>query len=322
MATELQEEKRPMTATSMPTDCRLLCAATCAYDIADSGVFAPHVSPHYPAVGWTRVPTAFFAGPDNINACLIGTNRDEGVILVFRGTLPPTNLDLEPQLRDWIQDFMAKPVAKPGILAPGMTVHEGFWDALDSLWPQIIPALQGLLTPIPKPKLYVAGHSKGGAMAALAAARLFFQENITPTAVYLYAAARAGNSTFVSGFPSTVPVVRYEHHLDIVPFLPPSLPLIGLAVRAPLLHEVFEEANEWDYTSLGTLRYIEGDGTVRGDDPLLSGIRVEEILTRVVAGRWVDIARAHAPWCRDTLSDGGYMLGVCSTSLCTNQDLG
>jgi hypothetical protein len=120
-----------LTSTSLTTDCRLLCAATCAYDILDSGSFTAHVSPHYPAVGWTSVPTAFFAGLKNINACLIGTNQEGSVILAFRGTLPPTNLDVVPQLRDWMQNFMAEPVARPGILPPGMTVHEGFWDAVD-----------------------------------------------------------------------------------------------------------------------------------------------------------------------------------------------
>jgi hypothetical protein len=309
-----------LTSTSLTTDCRLLCAATCAYDILDSGSFTAHVSPHYPAVGWTSVPTAFFAGLKNINACLIGTNQEGSVILAFRGTLPPTNLDVVPQLRDWMQNFMAEPVAKPGILPPGMTVHEGFWDAVDSLWPQIVPALKELLAQDPQAKLYVTGHSKGGAMAALAAARLFFQENIHPTAVYLYAPARAGNSTFVSGFPPTVPVVRYEHHLDIVPFVPPGLQFIELAARVAPLSDLFADAKEWDYTPLGTLHYIKADGTVVGDDPILSGIRVEEILARVVTGHPVDIGRAHAPWCQGLLSDGGYMLGVCPTSLCATED--
>ncbi len=306
-----------MTSTRITTECRLLCAATCAFDIAASGAFTA-VGPHYPVVGWATAPTAYVAGPDNINACLIGTNEQDGAILAFRGTLPPTNLDVLPQLRDWMQNFLAEPVAKPGILPPGMMVHQGFWDALDSLWPQIVPVLHGLLAPNPQPKLYITGHSKGGAMAAIAAARLFFQENISATGVYLYAAARAGNSTFASGFPPTLPIVRYEHHLDLVPFVPPNLHFIDLAARVPLLGDLFRDAKGWDYTSLGTLRYIKQDGTIVGDDPLLAGIRAEEILAQVLRGHLVDIARAHGPWCRSALSDGGYMLGVCPTSLCAS----
>jgi hypothetical protein len=115
-------------------------------------------------------------------------------------------------------------------------------------------------------------------------------------------------------------VVRYEHHLDIVPFVPPSLHFIDLATRAVPLGDVFKDAKEWDYTPLGTLRYIKEDGTVVEDDPLLSGIRVEEILRRVVRGHLVDIGRAHGPWCQGPLSDGGYMLGVCPTNLCATRD--
>jgi hypothetical protein len=199
-----------------------------------------------------------------------------------------------------------------------MMVHRGFWDAVDSLWPRIVPVLQALLAANPQPKLYITGHSKGGAMAAVAAARLFFQERIRVEAVYLYAAARAGSSTFVSGFPPGVPVVRYEHCLDIVPLVPPNLHFIGLATRIPVLGDLFRNATGWDYTSLGTLRYIKEDGTIAGDGPLLPAIRAEEIFARLVKGHLADIAKAHGPWCPGTLSDGGYMLGVCPASLCAS----
>jgi hypothetical protein len=301
------------------TDCRLLCAATCAYDITDSGAFAA-VSPHYPAVRWKSVPSPCFAGPDNINACLIGTNQEDGIVLAFRGTLPPTNLNIPPQVRDWMQDFLAEPVLEPGNFPNGMMVHKGFWNAVDSLWPQLPQALQDLLASDPLPKLYITGHSKGGAMAAITAARLFFEENIVASGVYLYAAPRAGNSTFVSGFPSTVPVVRYEHYLDVVPLVPPNPQLIELFAEVPVLGDLFGKAKGWDYTSLGTLRYIKQDGTVVGDNPRLHLVRGGEILAQAVSGHWVDIARAHGPWCRGILSDGGYMRGVCPTGLCDKFD--
>jgi len=201
-----------------------------------------------------------------------------------------------------------------------MMVHKGFWNAVDSLWPQMHQALQDLLASDPQPKLYIAGHSKGGAMAAIAAARLFFEENIVASGVYLYAAPRAGNSTFASGFPSAVPVVRYEHYLDIVPLVPPNPQLIELLAEVPVIGYLFGKAKGWDYTSLGTLRYIKQDGTVVGDDPHLYLVRGGEILRQAVLGHWLEIARAHAPWCQGTLSDGGYMRGVCPTGLCDKPD--
>ncbi|HWU36330.1 MAG TPA: lipase family protein, partial [Candidatus Acidoferrum sp.] len=294
-----------MSDTNTNIDCRLLCASTCAYDIASAGTFTPN-PPHYPAVGWTAPPAVYFAGPDNIDACLIGANESDGLILAFRGTLPPITLDVPPQLLDWAQDiFLARPVAQPGILPADMMVHEGFANAVDSLWPQIVPALRDLQVANPESKLYITGHSKGGAMAPIAAARLFFQEGIGAAGVYTYAPARAGNSAFVAGFPDAVPVLRYEYHNDIVPLLPPDPSFIEIAHRLPLLGELLEVAADWDYASLGTLRYFREDGSITGDSPFLPAIRAAEIVAKMVAGDFGDIAKDHAPWCRGPLSNGG-----------------
>jgi len=288
-------------------------------------------------VGWTHPPAVYIGdvapeAPINvigdvapeapINACLLGlisrtgTKQADGIVLAFRGTLPPTNLHLLTQLRDWLQNFEAKPIAPPGGFPPGVMVHEGFWNALDSLWPQIVPALQALQAANPQAKLYITGHSKGGALAPLAAARLSFQKATKADAVYIYAPARAGNSDFVSTFPAQIPVVRYEHHLDIVPFLPPNLDHWGVFAQIPPLDEIFKNAAQWSYTPLGTLRYIQQDGTVVGDSAGLSAKREEEILRALATGGAADIAIAHAPWCKRALSDGGYMLGVCPTGVC------
>ena len=303
-------------------DCRLLCATTCAYDILADGTFTPR-APHYPAVGWTDPPAVYVAPRAPINACLLGMTctypaggSADAIILAFRGTLPPTNLNIPPQVRDWLQDFHAKPVATPTVFPAGVMVHEGFWNALGSLWPQIVPVLKALRAANPQAGLYVTGHSKGGAMAALAAARLFFQEAVSATGVYIYGPARAGNSVFVSTFPSQIPVVRYEHYLDVVPFLPPNLRRRSVLAGFTLLHEIFANVARWDYTPLGTLRYIRQDGTVVGDSAGLSVQREKEIVAEALAGGTADIARAHGPWCKRALSDGGYMLGVCPTGVC------
>ena len=298
-------------------DCRLLCAATCAYDILADGVFNPQ-PPHYPAVNWATQPAVSIGGNPSINACLLGSNAD-GVILAFRGTLPPTNLNIPPQLRDWLNDFDAQPIVLPPSAGfpQGVMVHEGFWNALETLWPQITPALRALIEKNPEAKLYVTGHSKGAAMAALAAARLSFQEKISAAGVYLYAPPRAGNSAFVSSFPAQIRVVRYEHYLDVVPFVPPNLDHLKIIAQVPGLDEIFKDVSRWDYTPLGTLRYIRQDGTVVGDSAGLSLIREEEIISHALEGGALDIARAHAPWCQGTLSDGGYMLGICPQGVCS-----
>ena len=108
--------------------------------------------------------------------------------------------------------------------------------------------------------------------------------------------------------------------LDIVPLLPPNLQFLELITEIPALGDLFGKATGWDYTSLGALRYIQQDGTVVGDNPNLHVIRCGEILRQAALGRRLEIARAHAPWCQGTLSDGGYMRGVCPPALCDNPD--
>jgi len=115
-------------------------------------------------------------------------------------------------------------------------------------------------------------------------------------------------------------VIRYEHYLDIVPLLPPNLQFIDLIADVPVLGDLLVKAKGWDYASLGTLRYIKQDGTIVGDNPRLNLVRSGEVLGQAMLGHWFEIARAHAPWCQGTLSDGGYMRGVCPTGLCDKTD--
>lgn len=120
-------------------DFRLLSAATCAYDILADGSFTP-CGPHYPAVGWVTKPAAYFAPDACINACLIGTTHADGIIRAFRGTLPPINFNIPPQVRDWLQDFEAKPIAAPPGFPQGVCYTKGSrtpWRRCGhkSLWP-------------------------------------------------------------------------------------------------------------------------------------------------------------------------------------------
>ncbi len=301
-----------MTSVASPLSCRLLAASGCAYGIIPPGGEFTIRQPYYDAVGWTAEPAAFSAGPGNIDACLVGANQD-GVILAFRGTIPP-DFDSLPSLLDWCQDiFFAQPVVRAPL--PG-TVNLGFWNALDSLWAQILPAVQKLLEANPQAKLYITGHSKGGAMSALAAARLFFsKEGAVPAAVQTFAAARAGNVDFVNAFPlGTIPVTRYENHEDIVPFLPPAIETARLAADFPPLAERIRllNADAWDYRPLGTLQFIRADGTIVGDSPGLEVRRFLRILELLLTGQFEAVGAAHCASCANPPEcQGGYMRGVC-----------
>ena len=213
---------------------------------------------------------------------------------------------------DWIQDvFFAKPEAVAGI--PGK-VHTGFWHALGELWEPVRTAAQAAQaagTPI-----YITGHSKGAGLAPLAAARLSFEAGVDVTAVNAYAPPRCGDTGFVAGFPSTVPVTRYENYLDLVPFLPPTQAFIALAEKIPELGKLFALADGWDYESVGTLDYIDSAGDIDDGPRSYPILRFLEILGQMVEDNFGAIAAAHCHSCKSAGCAGGYMQGACGGAVC------
>ncbi|MDI1258938.1 lipase family protein [Aquabacterium sp.] len=120
-------------------------------------------------------------------------------VLVFRGTDSPndrlTDITVGLQFLMW---------HKPGL-------HLGFRRALDSIWPQVEAELATLDCPI-----FYTGHSLGGALATLAAARR------APKAVYNFGAPRAGNPAFARSI-QHLTIHRVVDDLDVVSMLPPAI---------------------------------------------------------------------------------------------------
>lgn len=125
-------------------------------------------------------------------------------VLAFRGTLTEGIASHS----DWYNDFHADLVTDPRF--PGR-VHAGFLESLNNLLPQIDDRLD-----ITSDKqIYITGHSKGGALAFLAA-HLFADTH--PYCV-TFAAPRVGDYHFSTDYmPLTL---RFENPKDIVPRLPP-----------------------------------------------------------------------------------------------------
>ena len=119
-------------------------------------------------------------------------------VLVFRGT---------DENADWLANLKFDFAGN---------VHAGFQRALDDVWAPIETALKQLHGP-----LFITGHSLGGALAVLAAARLSSDQ--VKRAVYIYGAPRVGNSEFVKNYPANVSVHRIVNDDDIVTTVPPAL---------------------------------------------------------------------------------------------------
>ncbi|HEU0099444.1 MAG TPA: lipase family protein [Allosphingosinicella sp.] len=184
--------------------------------------------------GRTTTPFLNLSRPE-IDFALVG-RFEEGIVVAFRGTLPPLDLSpdgmriVNPDIRgaaiafDWrnnldaplVRDFAVGAATLPG------RVHRGFAESLARLWGGVAETVDGLRDGS-APRLYFTGHSKGGAIANLAAvcARRIWPAATVKAATF--GAARAGDGDFAAAYRSAgIDCHRYEVSEDIVPDLPPA----------------------------------------------------------------------------------------------------
>ncbi len=285
----------------MDLTCRLLAACACTYAIETPG--GVKTCPQFPFVGFKDDPATFQAGPDDINACLVGDMGD-GVVLAFRGTIPFDVHDHE-SLIDWINDFDADPVEVDGL--PGR-VHDGFHKSVESLWDEFLAAVQARMSE--SRPLYVTGHSKGAGMAPIAAALLRERQGIDAGVIQLFAPPRPGNEEFSGHFDDSFPgTVRYEYQDDLVPHLPPHFGLIDALSKIPGIGHLFRGLKARDYTAVGQLRFIDWNGKIVGDSSGLEIKRFEHLALLIAELRFRKIAEDHALL-------GGYCAAVCPGEVC------
>lgn len=135
------------------------------------------------------------------------------VVIAFRGT---------ENIKDWLTnagfDFQNTPNGK---------IHKGFDNALNSVWNQIVQTLKEVHQ-YGQP-LWITGHSLGGALAALATARLVL--DIDPDiyksvhGLYTFGQPRVGDRTFVKTLDDEIKhrYFRFVNNNDIVPRVPVRL---------------------------------------------------------------------------------------------------
>jgi hypothetical protein len=286
----------------------LLCASGVTYGITADGTLAVDpTSVYYPGAGFLTPPTTFVGGIQEIDACLVGSTPD-GVVLAFRGTLP-FDINSSPTVRDWLNDFDADPVGANGF--PGQ-VHAGFLGALGFLWDRLLPEVirqrVGALAALP---LLVTGHSKGGAVAALAAWKLQIGNTI-PVKVITFAAAKAGDAAFRDAYDARIDHTRYEFADDIVPHLPPSSGgFLDVLASLPVIGSNFSDLKRFNYEQVGVLRYIDSSGRFVDVTPLLRIERALSLAQQIVRLHFHQIAIDHSIGC-----GSGYMTAICPTGVC------
>jgi len=218
---------------------------------ASSQAYQPNPEPPHRRVGWIEPPIVIRRetglGHRPIDQALVGRVR-EGVVIAFRGSLPPlfSGHDGWAVLLDWLNDSLSMCIEDSHY--PG-GVHLGFAESMGRLWdgwagtPGVASAVAALLERSARDgragrHLFLTGHSKGGALANLAAWRVSAVApwRDIPISVATIAAARAGNGAFARAYAATrIACLRYEMPSDLVPHLPPG-PATPRWLRVLALH--------------------------------------------------------------------------------------
>ena len=179
--------------------------------------------------------------PDIDTQFFVMTN-DENIVVVFRGS---------DCLKDWFANFQA--VYNPGPLTE-TKAHEGFQDAL---FPAAISLTNFVDSAQPKnKKIWIAGHSLGGALCSLYAGMLI-ENGYDVYGIYTFASPRPGNGAFESKLNAKVagPHYRVVNSGDIVPHVPPE-PFFSHPGKRIILKELnkVDSDDSWFEQRIATLK--------------------------------------------------------------------
>ena len=152
----------------------------------------------------------------------------ESIIITFRGTT---------SLRDWITNFDTELY----MTDYGMNFHTGFYRGVTR---SILRKVVEIIFDHPGKKIYLTGHSLGGAEALVCFVELLYTYGIRPHSLVTFGAPRAVDtrSAGVLNVLYKNDYKRYVNNNDIVPHLPPE----------------FTDMSHW-----GTLQYFDEDGNLK-----------------------------------------------------------
>ncbi|MDX2302032.1 MAG: lipase family protein [Microscillaceae bacterium] len=156
---------------------------------------------HFPGFSFIEYST----DEDDVQAFMISDGQ--AIIASFRGTEAH-------KIQDWVNNMDTS--LKPAF---GGNVHQGFLRALEAIWDEFSRDLNFLKTA--DQKLFITGHSQGGALATLAAAKCI-DTGIDFHQVYTFGAPRVGDILFSKAFNNyhKQKLFRVVNHGDIVTRVP------------------------------------------------------------------------------------------------------
>jgi triacylglycerol lipase len=220
-------------------------------------------------------------------AYLVHRRTDDMLVLAFRGT--------EKDLQDIRTDLNARFYRRGGT-----RTHRGFLDAWQAVADEVVASLRAH----DSQRIFVTGHSLGGALAVIATAHLSQDPAIADrlAACYTFGGPRVGDLAF--GQLVKAPIYRLVHAADIVPRLPFAhvfglvawfSRLIPWAWLARTLERI--ALSYHGYAHFGDMRYLTGAEDIASGLQLLQNPGEIERLTRFIGRvqlRWNTVYEDHS----------------------------
>ena len=142
--------------------------------------------------------------------------KKNNIYIIFRGT---------QTVKEWINNLNTD-LTRYFIQEYG-SVHDGFLEAYSDIRIKLSEELKKIERP---KKIYIAGHSLGGAFATLALPDIEISLRMKITALYTFGSPRIGDSTFVQRFNYSFAwkSFRIVNSTDIVTEIPFPIPIAGI----------------------------------------------------------------------------------------------
>lgn len=203
------------------------------------------------------------------------------IVIAFRGT--------EVNVADMLTDAWAQPV-ELSARVPGR-VHGGFATTCGALWPDLMLKVSAARKKFPAARLWLTGHSLGGGLANMAAAKLLFDEKLEVQGLLTFGTPVTGDETFHKALDKALGGRHWRcvHQLDLVTLdlsaVPmPDIPFLGSLPGVDGL----KKATTF-FRHGGSPIYINSDGTMAEE---VTGALTREALT--LGYHWVK-SRSFSP---------------------------
>ncbi|MDX1903971.1 MAG: lipase family protein [Thermonemataceae bacterium] len=212
----------------------------------------------------------FIESPQNsgYDAEVFVCSNEAAIVVAFRGTESEST-------EDWLSNIDNRTFG----YATG-NVRQGFWQSLESVWFSLKKSVQDLQNN--HQKIWLTGHSQGGALATLAARR-FVDENMTTQGVYTFGQPKVGDMLFAANYDSFLKskTFRVYNEGDSVVDNPPKLYHIGTAIK--LTHngevEIQSQHNLFDFGENSFMNLLDTIFEYATDD--LKAHHIETYLQRL-----------------------------------------